>query len=405
MFVSQEHSPQLLAPDCYRSREQFDREVARLFLPNWHCLGMKSDLPRDGSFRTMDVFGNPIVLWRKNDEYHAYLNVCSHRMAKVTSKPCGMAERLKCQYHGWEYDEAGNVRKIPDARTFKPLKQGMLGLKPYHVETCGELIFVCFAESAPSLREQLGSAYELIQEWFSSQMAPTTLLDREIDANWKALVENALESYHTEEVHPKTFGKAPEEKDCTHTLEKTWTRLKASYRDEKSFRKTLDTFGHRLAGVAPTYEYQHILIYPNIMLSSLSLYRWVECVIPLAPGRSRSIVRTVCDPGPRNRVARSINTYFVKRWANSFMIQVGQEDAALLPHVQQGIEARDQPMGGLISTREERIFHFQRYLLDQLNDAEPCQPQQAANDSSAAEEACQCSHDSALRTNPLHGRT
>ena len=40
------------------------------------------------------------------------------------------------------YDETGNVRKIPDARAFRPLEPGMLGLKRYHVETCGRLVFV-----------------------------------------------------------------------------------------------------------------------------------------------------------------------------------------------------------------------------------------------------------------------
>ncbi len=34
----------------------------------------------------------------------------------------------------------GNVRCIPDARTFRPLEPGMLGLKKYHAELCGELI-------------------------------------------------------------------------------------------------------------------------------------------------------------------------------------------------------------------------------------------------------------------------
>src|SRR5262245_15710114 len=134
MFVSKEHHPQLLEPERYRAPEQFAAEIERFFKPAWHCVGLLSELPADGSFRTLELLGNPVLLWRKDGQLHAYLNVCAHRSCLVTSAERGTCDRLKCQYHGWEYDETGNVRKIPDARAFKPLEQGMLGLKPYHVE-------------------------------------------------------------------------------------------------------------------------------------------------------------------------------------------------------------------------------------------------------------------------------
>lgn len=116
-----------------------------------------------------------------------------------------MAKRLKCQYHGWEYDETGNVRCIPEARSFRPLEPGMLGLRQYHTQLCGQLIFVSLAESPPSLREFLGPNYETCQQWFTDDLHTAVVCDREIEANWKVLVENALESYHTSEVHPKTW--------------------------------------------------------------------------------------------------------------------------------------------------------------------------------------------------------
>jgi hypothetical protein len=41
-----------------------------------------------------------------------------------------------------------------------------------------------------------------------------------------------------------------------------------------------------------------------------------------------------------------------------------------LPAVQRGLNAPDAPIGGLISTREERIFQFQKYV--QENTAPTC---------------------------------
>ena len=50
-------------------------------------------------------------------------------------------------------------------------------------------------------------------------------------------------------------------------------------------------------------------------------------------------------------------------------MQVGEEDAAVLVDVQGGMSARDKPLGGLISTREERIVHFQKYIQSNLHDS------------------------------------
>ena len=166
MFISQEHHPQVLGRDCYHNREQFDKEIARLFLPAWHCVGLMSELPRDGSYLLRELFGRSVIIWRKNDRLHAFLNVCSHRYSELTAKPCGHAERLKCQYHGWQYDTDGSICHIPDAKTFRPLKPGMLGLTPYHAERCGQLIFVSLDDNPPSLREFLDGAFEKYEELF-----------------------------------------------------------------------------------------------------------------------------------------------------------------------------------------------------------------------------------------------
>lgn len=402
MFVSKEHHPQLLASDAYHSQEQFEREQARLFKPAWHCVGLLSELPHEGSYRTFDLLGNPVILWRKDGEVHAYLNVCAHRSCMLTHADCGEVARLKCQYHGWEYDQTGNVRNIPDARAFRPLEPGMLGLKKYHAATCGQLVFVSVAENPPSLQEFLGSGYDLCRNWFTDDLHPAVVIDREIEANWKILVENALESYHTTEVHPKTFGPFPPEDACTHELHGRWTSLTVNYAEEKSFRHSLDALAHRLVGAVPAHRYEHILYYPNVMLSRLSLYTWVECVVPLSPTRSRSIVRVVCNVGRRTGLLRRLNQLWVGHWAKTFLMQVGAEDHRLLPYVQRGLNATDRPLGGLISTREERIFHFQRYLQEGISqgrdahgtDGEPisthdCAGQECARDCDHDHAACQ----------------
>ena len=187
-----------------------------------------------------------------------------------------------------------------------------------------------------------------------------------IEANWKVCVENALETYHTSEVHPRTFGESPPERDCSHLLRERWTAMTISYEREKSFRKALDGFGHWLVGKQPTHLYEHAIHYPHVMITHMSLYSWFECLIPVTPTRTLSIIRLLCHIGAPGRWRRLWNRYLIARWPKTFLMQVGAEDAAVLPYVQRGLQAADQPLGGLISTREERIYHFQRYIDEKI---------------------------------------
>lgn len=50
----------------------------------------------------------------------------------------------------------------------------------------------------------------------------------------------------------------------------------------------------------------------------------------------------------------------------AFWNTVNDEDLAVLPSIQEGLASRVMPRGGLLSNREERIWHFQRYYVDAM---------------------------------------
>ncbi len=362
MFTTTEHHPQILGPECYTSQGQHDAEMAHLFLPGWHCVGVKDEAPKDGSFKTLEVFGRPLIVWNSAGAYHTFLNVCAHRFSRLTNKPCGQMSPLKCQYHGWEFDETGNTRKIPDAKSFRPLSPGMLGLTKYRTETCGPLIFMTLSDSAPSLREFLGDGYDRIIEWFQPEMTHCLCLMKDFNVNWKVQIENAMESYHTTEVHPKSFGMFPSEDQCRHDFTDRHSKLTVDYSKEHSFRTYLDAWGHLCVGAKPRYQYEHMLYYPNFMLARLSLFTWFESMLPIAPGRSLSLGHAYCYSGKPYRPLTYLNRFWVSRYGRSFVSQLAYEDGSVLPDVQKGLEAGLLPKGGLISTREERLTYFQEYI-------------------------------------------
>jgi hypothetical protein len=110
----------------------------------------------------------------------------------LSRRPCGhFAENIKCQYHGWEYDCTGNTRKIPDAKSFKPMEKGTLGLTKFRCETAGQLVFVTLDDDAPPLAEFLGEyLFDLCGRWFSADHRLTVPLDIDHECNWKVVVEN-----------------------------------------------------------------------------------------------------------------------------------------------------------------------------------------------------------------------
>jgi phenylpropionate dioxygenase-like ring-hydroxylating dioxygenase large terminal subunit len=157
---------------------------------------------------TTEVLGEPVLVRNCDGEIRAFQNVCAHRHSLLTSQPRGTSPRIRCQYHGWEYDSDGRSLRVPDARSFVPIRRGAECLWRFRVATLGQLVFVSLAKDGPSLREALGEPTSaLIEQVVSSDYRQVAAWTIEHAANWKIPVENALESYHIPEVHPKTFRK------------------------------------------------------------------------------------------------------------------------------------------------------------------------------------------------------
>lgn len=361
MFINETHLPQSLTPDQYTSPEQYDLELRRLFEPSWQFVGTTADLRKEGDYFTLEMYNRPLIVWNSGGKVHTFLNVCPHRFSRLRNG-CGHAgERLVCQYHGWEFDETGNTRKIPDAQSFRPMEKGELGLSEIRTETCGQLIFVNLSGDAPELAEFLGPAHDVARELCSDERVNFHNLDVTAEANWKIKVENSLESYHHEMVHPSTFTRVPEPEVCTHELHPGWTKFGCLERAEGKLDGFLDRLAHRFAHVEPDYEYKHWLFYPNLMFAKARLFSWAEIVMPVSPTRLRIRTAFFCNLG--NRPHRTgLLQKAMSAWGRKYFTQVAFEDVAILPEVQRGYNSPARPSKGVISIREERIFHFQEYI-------------------------------------------
>ena len=362
MFIHDSHLPQVLTADCYYSREHYEKELTSFFLPGWHVVGTVGDLPRDGDFLTVELFGRPLIVWRNGGQFHTFLNVCAHRFSTLTHAPCGHMPTLTCQYHGWEYDEAGNTRRIPDARSFRPLHDGQVALTKFRTTTCGQVIFVALTEHAPELSSFLGSGYEICEELIGLSRTRVMTLDWELEANWKVKVENSLESYHVDTVHRRTFRTRPPAEACEHVLADHWSLFKTNQPAVSRLHRWLDSVAYPLMGLKHNIGYEHYLFLPNLMLGRAGRSSWIEVVRPLTSTRCRLLFALFVESSRNRNPLAMITSRIMARGAARFTRLAMSEDVAVMPGIQKGLESCQQPSTGLISIREERVFHFQRCI-------------------------------------------
>jgi phenylpropionate dioxygenase-like ring-hydroxylating dioxygenase large terminal subunit len=381
MFVSDSHLPQLLPPEAYHDPAWHRRELDRVLRPCWWAVAALDELPHDGSFVTFDHVGGPVILRRSGSSIRGYRNVCPHRLAKVCGQARGVCATLTCDYHGWQFDDSGATRRIPDAPSFRPLEKGRLGLDVLRVETVGGIVFLSFDTDAPPVREWLGDEAERIEARFGPRTRTLYRVDIDIPVNWKLVVENNLESYHVSTVHAATLGGYPDEAACRHDLapgrsrftgpggSTAWTRLRIAL---------AGSLGRTTGG-----QYTHSIVHPAFTWLCVDLLSGFQSIVPTGHRSCRMTVRFGTLQAERPRPVADGAARLAMAGELRFWRRVIAEDLAVLPQVQAGLESPGHPGPGLISRREERIVHFQRWLLQRLG-ADPAGREVAAMPAPAA---------------------
>jgi len=345
--------PHVLPPEAYFAPEQHEREQA-LFARAWHCVATRDALRAPGDFVTCELLGEPLLVRNCDGDVRAFQNVCAHRHSLLTSLRRGSSPRMKCQYHGWEYDADGKSLRIPDAKSFVPLARGSECLVRYRAETLGQLVFVSLSADTPSLRDTLGErTCEMLDTAQYVEVAAWTIEHR---ANWKVVVENALESYHVPIVHTKTFKKLSSGQTCTHTIGPSFTTLENAAPPTGRLLQTLSELWRR----PPRFVYVHHHAFPNLLVARTDISTLVQTVVPISPTRSRSFAVCFVHESDGARMVPRVLAPAVQLLVARFSRQVLDEDNALFPNIQRGLEASRHR--GVIGAREERVHAFQQYI-------------------------------------------
>lgn len=370
MFLSDTHLPQTLPARSYTDDGWFEHERQDVLLPEWHLATTLGEIPRVGDFVTCRLLGRDVIVHRTEDGPRAFLNVCPHRMALLTSRPCGNQCRLTCQYHGWEFAADGSTRRIPDAPSFRPLEKGAFGLHRFPCETLGQLVFVRLRDGGEPLRARFGERLDDVLRAVAERHELVASWHRDVDANWKAIIENNLESYHVGVVHRSTLGAMPEEGSCRHEFSAVHSRFRSPGGVAGPVGRLQRVLLER-AGLGTSGTYDHCLFMPNLTVLWMDDIAAVQTFEPSGPGRTRVTFRGFALRGPRPvPLLGGLMRWSAKRHL-LFWKRVWEEDLRLFPDLQAGLANPLLPSAGLLSRREERIHHFQSWIQTRVTDGSP----------------------------------
>ncbi len=349
-----------LPGDFYTSPELFRAERASMFDSGWLFVGRTDQVAERSSYRAVNTAAGPILLVRDADgTLRAFANICRHR-GSILLDGSGKCRRIVCPYHGWSYHPDGRLSGAPDMEDVVGFNAADHGLVPVRMEEWAGFLFINPDTTAPPLLVSLGDLPDRMASHRPEELRHTWTVEMDCACNWKLILENAVETYHTGLVHRKTVGA-----QTSRDVDASGDWLAIQVLSERS----IATLPDQLPPLPPidgldadaqqgTY---FTLLFPACQLVFAQDCLWWLNVIPVASDRS---ILEIGGCFPKSTVERpdfqeKALPYYA-RWE-----AVGQEDVGILERQQVALSTRFYKPGRL-SHRDAQIRKFNEWVLRRL---------------------------------------
>ncbi|MCH8627987.1 aromatic ring-hydroxylating dioxygenase subunit alpha [Arsenicicoccus piscis] len=204
---------------AYTDPAYFTAEQAAIFETMWFCVVRSADIPDPGSYRTVQVGRESLIISRARDKsVKAFLNVCKHRGARLCTDEQGQVQRsFQCPYHAWTYGLDGKLIAAPNLTKMPDIDRVEFGLTSLPVREWLGYVWVCLADEPPSFEDsvqqdivdRLGDL-DSISHYDVADLALGKRIVYDVAANWKLIIENFMECYHCATIHPELTEVLPE---------------------------------------------------------------------------------------------------------------------------------------------------------------------------------------------------
>ncbi|MEX3959374.1 Rieske 2Fe-2S domain-containing protein [Trinickia sp. EG282A] len=260
-------------------RVEGDAPMGKLMRRHWTpvCLIEEVSEP-DGAPVKARVLGEDLVVFRDTERRVGVMDeYCPHRRASLVygrNEDCG----LRCLYHGWKMDVAGNVIEMVSEPAASTMNQKVKH-KAYQTKEWGGMIW---AYMGPQ---------DAIPEFVPPPWAPTaetrvTIAKALLPCNWAQVLEGAIDSAHSSSLHSSDF--VPARVDGAEATDKNWLRPSTDKAPRLQVERT--SYGFRYAAIrrpifnANTHEYVRSTVFvapATVLIPPNNLYNVANVNVPM----------------------------------------------------------------------------------------------------------------------------
>ena len=378
----------------YVDDEVYQIDLERIFRRTWLFAGHACQLKHAGDYITCDIDTDSIIIVRGRDgQLRALHNVCRHRGARICSLSAGRCRSLVCPYHQWTYDLDGSLLATPHLAASPGISSLRLG-EAHVFETAG-LVFISLADM-PAATDEMSRHVESVLAPHRLERAKVAhVVTKDIEANWKLVMENQRECYHCPVSHPEyarayydahlddssmsaelnarladgkrrwaAYGIDPATVSFSSAYTGEWYRAnRTPFRigfvteslDGRPVAPLMGDFVEADMGTA------RVGTYPNLWLHATSDHAAVVHLMPLGPTRTRTTTTWLV-----HEQAVDGFDYQLERLIEFTLIQ-SEQDWAILANQAAGVRSRRYEPGPYASRREANVERFVSWYIDHIS--------------------------------------
>jgi len=352
----------------YHDPAHHERELQAIFRHGWSCVGVVDDVAAPGSYLAVEhACGLPLLITRDADgALHGLVNVCRHRGGPLASG-CGAARALSCAYHAWVYRLDGSLVRASGMEGVDGFDPADHHLYPVSVATWARFLFVNPDPGAPAL--DLGPLAAAVDPYPIDDYELAVREHHEREFNWKVLVENYSENFHTPFVHPSLIVADWDYPIATvGAIALAWDRPRHPRNAAERALAEARPGDPAWAGVAANQIDDvfiagvYFTVFPNLLVSTFPRYLSALHLTPLSPTRTRVQAYRFWTPDvPEDRRAADL----------AASQEVAAQDLDICEAVQRGYTAGVDSNGRLSAVHEPGVHHVHRLAAAALEAATP----------------------------------
>ena len=251
---------------------------------NWFLIGAKSEFIKHNSFKTFNIFDEPVIIFKFKDKLKAFTNICPHRGSRIRHEERGNSV-FKCIYHGWAFNSDGKFISAPyKDESFSKNQLKNKCLKEWKLDFCNNLVFITKKNNKTSLKKYLRNSYNKLSSLSSGLHTHFSSKKFVWNCNWKLAIENAIDEYHAPILHKETFGKTLNLKPIYNIEKKI---LAISLPLNKDYLQSLKRSEFVFSNPMENESFNHFLFFPNTTFAStVGIFSFLQTYFPTSTNKT-----------------------------------------------------------------------------------------------------------------------